>query len=112
MIPTADTEMIEICLIGEIPASGKLCRDINGHKILIVRGESDIRVVSALCTHESFELTDGSVVDDTIECPLHGAVFNLVTGEVEFGPAEVPLKVFESRVEGESIFVSIPNGGA
>jgi nitrite reductase/ring-hydroxylating ferredoxin subunit len=112
MTPTANIEMIEICSFREIPASGKLCRDINGHKILIVRGESDIRVVSALCTHELFELTDGAVVDDTIECPMHGAVFNLVTGEVEFGPAEVPLTIFESRIEGESIFASVPNGGA
>jgi nitrite reductase/ring-hydroxylating ferredoxin subunit len=112
MKPTVKSEMIEICSIAEIPASGKLCRDLNGHKILIVRGESGIRAVSALCTHEAFELTDGSVVDDTIECPLHGAVFNLMTGEVEFGPAEVPLEIFESSVEGESIYVSIPNDGA
>jgi 3-phenylpropionate/trans-cinnamate dioxygenase ferredoxin subunit len=104
-------EMIEICEIGEIPASGKLCREINGRKILIVRTESGVHVVSALCTHELFEMTDGSVVLDTIECPLHGAVFNLVTGEVEFGPAESPLAIFESRIEGDLVFASIPNGG-
>jgi len=57
--------------------------------------------LDARCTHQgcSVELEDGSLV-----CPCHGSAF-ATDGSVEQGPAEAPLTVFETKVEGEQIFV-------
>ena len=42
------------------------------------------------------------------ECPLHGAVFNITTGEALTPPAESPIKVYQVQVEGDDIYVAPP----
>ena len=40
-----------------------------------------------------------------IECPRHGARFNVKSGEVLSLPATVPVPTYEVRVEGDEIQV-------
>lgn len=58
------------------------------------------------CTHEEASLTEGEIFDDVVECPLHGAAFNLRTGAVESFPATRPLPTFEVRVVGNEVQVA------
>lgn len=58
------------------------------------------------CTHEEASLTEGEIFDDVVECPLHGAAFNIRTGAVESFPATRPLPTFEVRVVGDEVQVS------
>lgn len=54
------------------------------------------------CTHEEASLTEGELFGDVVECPLHGAAFNLRTGAVESFPAVISLPVYPVRVvDGE-----------
>lgn len=57
--------------------------------------------LDARCTHQgcAVDWEDGSLV-----CPCHSSVF-AIDGAVEQGPAEDPLAVFETKVEGDTIFV-------
>ncbi|MGH9173203.1 MAG: non-heme iron oxygenase ferredoxin subunit [Vicinamibacterales bacterium] len=58
------------------------------------------------CTHEEASLTEGEIFDDVVECPLHGAAFNIRTGAVESFPATQPLPTFEVRVVGDDVQVA------
>ncbi|MEX2315396.1 MAG: non-heme iron oxygenase ferredoxin subunit [Thermomicrobiales bacterium] len=58
------------------------------------------------CTHEEASLTEGEIFDDVVECPLHGAAFNLRTGAVESFPATRPLPTFDVRVVGDEVQVA------
>jgi 3-phenylpropionate/trans-cinnamate dioxygenase ferredoxin subunit len=58
------------------------------------------------CTHEEASLTEGEIFDDVVECPLHGAAFNIRTGAVESFPATRPLPVFEVRIVGDEVQVA------
>lgn len=60
---------------------------------------------SDVCTHEYACLSDGFVVDGKIECPLHQGLFDILTGKAQGAPVEEDLEVFETRVEGDDIFV-------
>ena len=57
--------------------------------------------MDARCTHQgcAVDWEDGSFV-----CPCHGSAF-AVDGSVEAGPAEQPLEAFETKIEGDQIFV-------
>ena len=57
------------------------------------------------CTHEETSLSEGDLWDDVVECPLHGAQFNVRTGEVLCLPAVFPLKTYPVKVEGGSVYV-------
>ena len=61
------------------------------------------------CTHAEASLCDGFLDcdDATVECPLHGAKFDVRTGAALSMPAVVAVKVFEVRVEDGHIHVAL-----
>ena len=61
-----------------------------------------------ICTHEDCNISDGGFVEgDEVECPCHGARFNVKTGAVTAPPADVPLKVFPTEVRDGQVFVKV-----
>ena len=50
------------------------------------------------CTHQNLPIADGIVINDTITCPYHDAVFNIKTGAVLAPPACEPLTTYQTRV--------------
>ena len=60
-----------------------------------------------VCTHENVGLADGFVEGDLIECPLHSACFEIKTGKAVNPPAEIDLKTYPVKVEGDTIYVGM-----
>ena len=61
-----------------------------------------------ICTHEECFISDGGFVEgDEVECPCHGARFNVKTGEVKAPPADEPLRSFPCEVRDGQVFVRI-----
>ena len=78
---------------------------LDGTPIAVARSNGTVFACQDTCTHEEASLADGDVFDGIIECPLHGARFDLRTGAVKSLPAVLPLRVFEVKVEGDDILV-------
>lgn len=55
----------------------------------------------AMCSHRAGPLSEGTIDDTTVTCPLHGAQFNVWTGTVLRGPAAEPLKTYRVIVDGD-----------
>jgi Rieske Fe-S protein len=62
-------------------------------------------VMEARCSHRGGPLYDGAVVDGCLECPWHGARFDLVTGEARRGPAAAAQPVYEVEHDGDRISI-------
>jgi len=60
-----------------------------------------------LCTHDDGPLGDGAITGNDVECPRHGARFDVQTGTVTRMPAIVPVKVFPVKVEGSDVLVQL-----
>ena len=61
--------------------------------------------IEDVCTHDGSEIATGCLYDHVIECPRHGARFDLRTGEVVELPAYGPVQTFEVRVKDGMIQV-------
>jgi nitrite reductase/ring-hydroxylating ferredoxin subunit len=61
------------------------------------------------CTHEEFSLSEGELWGMDVECPQHGSRFNLLTGKVTGLPAVVPARTYSVSVEGEDVYVEVPD---
>jgi nitrite reductase/ring-hydroxylating ferredoxin subunit len=70
--------------------------------------EGGFCATQAMCPHKHGPLSEGSLDDTTVTCPLHGARFNVWTGAVLRGPAEEPLKTYSVTVDGEIGRVEVP----
>lgn len=60
------------------------------------------------CTHGRASLADGEIDGGDIVCPLHAGRFDIATGAPTGAPCRHPLTVYETKVEGDSIFVALP----
>lgn len=67
-----------------------------------------IHAISDICTHEYAHLSQGYLEAHEIECPLHAARFDVRTGHCLAGPATRDLESYEVRIEGNDVYVRIP----
>jgi len=93
--------------LAELPEGTLATVDLDGSHILLANLGGEVTAVSGTCTHEEADLGTGFLVEDRVVCPLHLSQFDLRTGQVMNPPAEVPLKRFNVKIEGETIFVEI-----
>ena len=54
--------------------------------------------IDNVCTHDGGVLGEGELEDCLVECPRHGARFDLGTGEVRALPAVFPVNAYPVRV--------------
>ena len=81
---------------------------VEGREIALYRIGGAFFATDDTCTHAFGSLSEGCVEGEEIECPLHGARFDIRTGEVTGAPATEALATYEVRVEGENILIGIP----
>ncbi|HEX2281052.1 MAG TPA: non-heme iron oxygenase ferredoxin subunit [Thermomicrobiales bacterium] len=74
-------------------------------RIAIVNVGGEFFAIDDTCTHEEASLSEGELYDDIVECPLHGAAFNVRTGAVEAFPAVVPVETYEVRIVDNEVQV-------
>jgi 3-phenylpropionate/trans-cinnamate dioxygenase ferredoxin subunit len=86
--------------------------EIDGLEIALVNSEEGFFAVNDICTHAEVSLSDGQLNGCLLECPMHGAEFDIKTGEAKSLPATKPLEVYQVVVEGidENATVSIEVG--
>jgi 3-phenylpropionate/trans-cinnamate dioxygenase ferredoxin subunit len=84
--------------------------DVDGHRVCVVRIGDDWYVIGDRCSHADFSLAQGDVWEDEreIECPKHGSTFSLETGEPRSLPATKPVPVYDVRVDGDDVIVTLP----
>jgi 3-phenylpropionate/trans-cinnamate dioxygenase ferredoxin subunit len=98
---------IDVAGIGEIPEGYVRVFDVNDIPIAICRMGDKFYAVEATCSHDDYRFDGGHLVDGEIECPQHGARFDIQTGEVRRMPAVAPVKTFPTRVDSGRILVRI-----
>jgi 3-phenylpropionate/trans-cinnamate dioxygenase ferredoxin subunit len=87
-------------------APGKVKR-IEDPAIAVFNVEGTLFAISDTCTHAEASLSEGRVDGQTVECPLHGACFDLRTGEALTPPAIEPVQTFRVLAQEDDIYVEI-----
>lgn len=100
----------KVCSIADVESGGKRCFEIDGHKVCVVHLDADWYAIDDTCSHEDYSLCEGDVWPDEreIECPKHGSTFSLLSGEPQTLPATRPVRVYEVRVDGDDVIVTMP----
>ena len=63
--------------------------------------------IDNVCTHDGGTLGEGELEDACVECPRHGARFDLFSGEVRAMPAVFPVNAYPVRVVDGEVFVDL-----
>ena len=104
----ADADFVKVAQVSEIKPGEMISVDFSGDAVLVANVDGVIHACDDICSHAYASLSEGDLNGAEVECPLHGALFNIATGEALTPPAESPVKVFQVQVEGDDILVAPP----
>jgi 3-phenylpropionate/trans-cinnamate dioxygenase ferredoxin component len=94
---------------GDVAPGQALRVVVEGIPIAIFSVNDEYFAIGDTCTHEEYSLADGELVDAyTIECPLHGAQYDIRTGEVLCLPATAPTPSYTVWAEDGMLKVELP----
>jgi 3-phenylpropionate/trans-cinnamate dioxygenase ferredoxin subunit len=89
-------------------AQGKPMRiEKDGKSICVAKIGDEVFAVDDTCTHSDASLSEGDITDFKIECWLHGAEFDLRTGQALTLPATQALETYAVKIDGNSVTVEI-----
>ena len=106
----AESGFVKVAGLGEISPGEMKNVEVGGAQVLLANVGGTIYACDNACTHAFASLAGGDLDGEQVECPLHGSVFNVTTGEVLDPPADEGLRVFQVRIEGQDILVGPPKG--
>jgi len=79
----------------------------NGESICVARVGAEVFAISDTCSHSEASLSEGDILGFKIECWLHGAEFDVRTGEALTPPAVAPVKSYPVTIDGDSVTVEL-----
>ena len=83
--------------------------DVEGVKVCVARVGDEVFAISDICSHAEANLSEGEYKGYVIECWLHGAEFDLRTGEAITLPAVAPVKTYKVSRDENVVIISAPN---
>ena len=101
-------EFVRVAAFAEIPDGEVRAYETPAGRVAVAHVENRLFAFGDECTHAWCSLAEGELDDRlaTLECPCHGSVFDVETGEPVEGPAIDPVPVFFVRVDEDWIEVS------
>jgi uncharacterized membrane protein/nitrite reductase/ring-hydroxylating ferredoxin subunit len=94
-----------VCHQSELGDGQMLLARVGGERIAIARSPRGLFAFEDRCTHSGGPLSDGALVDCTVQCPWHGSQFDVRTGRVVAGPAGIQVKTYATEVRAGEVYV-------
>lgn len=98
---------IKVTTTGDLPPGGQIQVEVNGEAVALFNLDGTYYAIGDTCTHVGGPLSQGELDGEEIQCPWHGARFNVCTGEVTGPPAAAPVKSYPVKVEGDEILIGL-----
>ena len=97
---------VKLCKASDIPENSMKSFDIEGEPVLVANVAGEFHAIADTCSHAMAYLSEGELLEGCrVQCPDHGAVFDLRTGEALELPAVAPVEAYKVTVEGGDIYV-------
>lgn len=97
-----------VCNVEDVGEGTAKVVDVNGTSVLLAKLDGNFYAIDNICSHDGGDLGEGELVGDgQVECPRHGARFDIRTGEVTRMPAAVGVDRYDVKVEDGSVYIAV-----
>jgi 3-phenylpropionate/trans-cinnamate dioxygenase ferredoxin subunit len=93
--------------VSDVPPGRAKVVEIGDEDVALCNVDGNIYAIANVCTHDDGPLGEGYLLGEEIECPRHGARFNVRSGEVKTLPAIMPIPTFEVKIDGDDVLVDV-----
>ena len=101
------TQFVAVAKVSEVPQQSIKCVEVAGTRIALFNLGGEFYALAEECTHEGGPLSEGEIHGGEVECPLHGARFDIKSGKVTLDPADDDVARYNVRVSGEDVEIEI-----
>ena len=98
---------VTVATVDELPPGSRAVVEIEDRYIALFNVEGRYYAIEDRCTHDDGPLAEGELYGTVIECPRHGATFDITTGAVLSMPAVKPVPRYETRVENGEVQIAV-----
>lgn len=98
----------KIAPVTDLPEGRGVRVELPGARVALFRIGGDVYAVGDRCSHAEASLAEGTVWDDAVECPRHGAEFDLASGKALSLPATTPVPTYETKVDDGILYLDVP----
>jgi nitrite reductase/ring-hydroxylating ferredoxin subunit/dissimilatory sulfite reductase (desulfoviridin) alpha/beta subunit len=102
----ADDEYVAVARADTVPPGSAVTVMVGDQPVALANAGGTFCAVADTCPHAGGSLGRGAVDGWSVSCPLHGATFDLRSGEALGGPADAPVPVHPVRVEDGEVRVA------
>jgi 3-phenylpropionate/trans-cinnamate dioxygenase ferredoxin subunit len=96
-----------MCRVSDLPEGGRMVVELDDRLVALFHVDGKFWAIDDLCTHDGGPLAEGRLEDHIIECPRHGARFDIRTGRGLSMPATQDTAAHDVKVEGDHVLVRI-----
>ena len=102
-------DFVRVAATEDLPPGQRLLVEIEGIRIALFNLNGEFYAIEDVCTHDGGPLVEGEILEGCqVECPRHGARFDIRTGEALSMPAFEPTPSYDVEVDGGDIYVEKP----
>jgi 3-phenylpropionate/trans-cinnamate dioxygenase ferredoxin subunit len=102
-----DTTLAKVAKASEIGPGDRKIVELDGTFIAVFNVGGQYYAIEDVCTHDDGPVAEGELDGYEIECPRHGARFDIRDGRVLRFPAIMPVRSFKVTVEGDDLLLSL-----
>ena len=103
-VSAADSVWELVAQVSDFEGSDRVSIIVDDTPALLIRQAGTYYAIEDVCSHDGQPLTDGEIVSGSIECPRHGARFEIASGRVLCMPATESIRVFEVSLRESSLY--------
>jgi len=102
---------VEVAKVADLAEGTPNVVDVSGHLVALVNVRGTFFAVDNECPHRGGFLGEGDINPDwsewALECPLHGSVFDVRSGEVLNPPAATGIRTYPVEVDRGAVRISV-----
>lgn len=101
---------VAVAELNDIEPGGLLAVTAGGYDLVLFRhGDGTVSALQDCCSHAEVALSGGEFADGVVQCPAHGARFDVRSGRHLCMPAVKGVRSFEARIRDGKIVVILPD---
>lgn len=107
-VDPATAEYVAVATPDELPNGARKLLEVDGRPLAVFNIAGTLYCIADVCSHDDGPVAEGELDGYDIECPRHGARFDVRTGKVLSFPAIVDIPAYPVKVEGDQVWVGLP----
>lgn len=102
------SDYVTVARVGDVPEGEARVVDVDGRSLALCHVAGDgFHAIDNVCTHDDGPLGEGTLDGDRLECPRHGALFEVTSGAAKSLPAVRGVRHYDVRIDGDDVQVAL-----